>query len=314
MGLKFNPYKIQFMRNIIPNLWFDSEAEEAAKLYASLFENSSVGRITRYTKAGKEVHGQPEGKVMTVEFQLAGQDFLGLNGGPIFKFNPAISFLVACETKEEVDHLWAKLIEGGKALMELDAYPFSERYGWLEDKYGLSWQFMYFGEQPITQKITPTLMYVGEVAGKAEEAMKLYTSVFKDSAMGHAMRYPEGSPDAGRIAHAGFTLAGQQFAAMDSGMKEHQFTFNEAVSLLVRCEDQAEIDFFWEKLSEGGDPAAQQCGWLKDKYGVSWQISPVALEKMLADPDTEKVERVTNSFLKMKKFDIAELERTFESA
>ena len=245
------------MQKIIPNLWFDSQAEEAAKLYTSLFQNSRIGRTTRYGKAGYEIHRQPEGKLMTIEFELEGQSFIGLNGGPVFKFTPAISFLVACKTKDEVDALWKELSAGGQALMELGEYPFSERYGWTQDRFGLSWQVMAMGDRPITQKIIPTLMYVGAVSGKAEEAINFYASMFRNSKVGDILRYGKGEePDKeGTIKHAAFTLEGQEFAAMDSAY-EHEFGFNEAVSLVVRCESQAEIDYYWDKLIVGGRPAS----------------------------------------------------------
>jgi len=297
---------------IIPNLWFDRQAEEAAEFYASLFENSKVGGVTRAGKAGFEIHGVPEGTVMTIEFEIEGQEFVGINGGPLFKFNPSVSFLVACRTKEEVDALWGKLSAGGgPALMELGAYPFSEWYGWIQDKYGLSWQVMAMGDRTFDQKITPTLMFVGAQCGKAEAAIRLYTSVFGNSKIGDILRYGKGEePDKeGTIKHASFTLEGQAFAAMDSAY-EHAFTFNEAVSLMRPCETQKEIDYYWEKLTADGGQESM-CGWLKDKFGVSWQIAPAALEAMLRDPDKAKVERVTNAFLKMKKFDIKELKRAF---
>jgi predicted 3-demethylubiquinone-9 3-methyltransferase (glyoxalase superfamily) len=301
------------VQKIIPNLWFDSQAEEAAKLYTSLFQNSRIGPTTRYGKAGYEIHRQPEGKLMTIEFELEGQAFLGLNGGPVFKFTPAISFLVACKTKDEVDALWKGLSADGQALMELGEYPFSPWYGWTQDRFGLSWQVMAMGNRPVTQKIIPTLMYVGAAAGRAEEAINYYVSVFRNSKVGDILRYGQGEePDKeGTIKHVGLTLEGQAFAAMDSA-HEHKFGFNEAISLIVRCETQAEIDYHWAKLIVGGDPQAQVCGWLKDKYGVSWQVSPIVLEEMLQNPDKEKVERVTNAFLKMKKFDIEELKKAFE--
>ncbi len=301
------------MQKIVPNLWFASQAEEAAKFYTSLFKNSRIGKSTRYGKAGFEFHHQPEGALMTIGFELEGQEFVGLNGGPIFTFTPAISFLVACKTKDEVDALWKELSAGGQALMELGEYPFSERYGWTADRFGVNWQVMAMGDRPITQKIIPTLMFVGAVSGRAEEAVKLYTSVFHHAKVGEVLRYGQGEePDKkGTIRHVGFTLEGQAFAAMDSAHR-HEFSFNEAISFIVRCESQPEIDDYWDKLIVGGDPQAQVCGWLKDKYGVSWQVSPVILEEMLQDPDRAKVERVTEAFLRMKKFDIAELKRVFE--
>ena len=300
-------------QKIIPNLWFDRQAEEAANFYASTFKNSRVGNITRASKAGFETHGLPEGTVMTVEFEIEGQRFIGINGGPIFKFNPSISFLVACNTKEEVNALWAELSQGGgPALMELGAYPFSERYGWTKDRYGLSWQVMFMEGREIKQRIIPTLMLVGEQWGKAEAAVNLFTTVFRNSVIDHILRYGKGEePDKeGTVMHAGFTLEGQDFAAMDSA-RAHDFTFNEAISLMVECETQKEIDYYWGKLTRDGGQESV-CGWLKDKFGVSWQVAPTVLGQMLRDQDKEKVERVTDAFLKMKKFDIGELKKAYK--
>ena len=296
---------------IVPNLWFDREAEEAAGFYASLFEKSKVGQPVRATKAGFEIHGLPEGTVMSVPFELSGQPFVGINGGPLFKFTPAVSFLVACRSKEEVEALWGRLAAGGTPLMELGEYPFSERYGWTADKYGLSWQVMHMASRPVRQKIVPTLMYTGAVAGQAEAAVELYASVFENSGLGEILRWGEGEgPDRpGTVKHAAFALEGQEFAAMDSAY-DHKFTFTEAVSFMRRCETQVEIDRFWSALTADGGQESM-CGWLKDKFGVSWQITPAVLDGMLRDPDERKVERVTEAFLKMKKFDLAELEKAF---
>jgi predicted 3-demethylubiquinone-9 3-methyltransferase (glyoxalase superfamily) len=161
------------MQKIIPCLWFDDKAEEAAKFYASVFKGSKIGDVTRYGKEGYEIHGREAGTVMTVEFEIEGQEFLGLNGGPIFKFNEAVSFQVLCET-------------------------------------------------------------------------------------------------------------------------------------------QGEVDYYWQRLSEGGDEKAQQCGWLKDQYGVSWQIVPTILPKMLKDKDTEKSQRVMKAMLQMHKLDIQTLIKAYE--
>jgi predicted 3-demethylubiquinone-9 3-methyltransferase (glyoxalase superfamily) len=117
---------------ITPCLWFDNQAEEAVRFYASIFKNSKIGKITRYGKEGFEIHGRPEGSVMTVEFEINGQAFTTLNGGPIFKFNESVSFQVPCETQEEVDYYWEKLTPGGDEK--------AQQCGWLKDKYGLSWQ------------------------------------------------------------------------------------------------------------------------------------------------------------------------------
>ena len=294
------------MQKITSHLWFDKEAKEASEFYTSVFPSSRIDRVTT-------MHDTPSGDCDVVSFQLAGQSFMSISAGPLFKFTPAVSFLVACSTKEEVDTLWKKLSDGGTALMPLQQYPFSERYGWIQDRYGLSWQIMYFGNTEIKQKITPVLMFVGRVAGKAEEAMGFYTSIFKDSRIADVMRYVKGQePDKeGTVAHASFTLSGQYFGAMDSA-QQHHFTFNEAVSLIVYCKDQKEIDYYWAKLS--AVPESEQCGWLKDKYGLSWQIVPESMDDMLADEDSERVARVTKAFLKMKKFDLAELEQAYQGA
>jgi len=293
------------VQKINPMLWFDDKAEEAANFYVSLFGNSNVSTVTRYGEAGP---GAP-GSVMTVTFELAGQDFVALNAGPHFKFNPSISLYVACETAEEIDALWAKLSEGGSVLMELGKYPFSEKFGWCADRFGLTWQL---NLASFPQKISPCLMYVQEQSGRAEEAMKFYTSLFKDSSIDRVERYAAGEPGVeGTVKHGVFSLEGQKFIAMDGG-KDHAFTFNEAISLVVNCETQAEVDEFWEKLSEGGEKS--QCGWVKDKFGLSWQITPTILARLYADNDPEKSKRVMQAMLQMTKLDIAALKRAYEGS
>lgn len=292
------------MQKITPHLWFDREALEAAGFYISVFKDSIQNSTTKLS-------GTPSGTVDIVSIDLMGQEFTLISAGPFFKFNPSVSFLVACREKSDVDMLWEKLSEGGSALMELGQYPFSERYGWVQDRYGLSWQIMFMGGYDIKQNITPTLMFTDKQWGKAEDAIKFYGSVFRDSEVGDILRYSKGEePDrVGTIKHASFRLEGMEFAAMDSA-RVHDFAFNEAISFIVHCETQDEIDYYWERLS--ADPRAEQCGWLKDRYGVSWQIVPTILDQMLRDQDGEKVARVTEAFLKMKKFDIEALVRAYK--
>jgi predicted 3-demethylubiquinone-9 3-methyltransferase (glyoxalase superfamily) len=292
------------MQKIIPHLWFDKEAKEAAEFYTSIFgDHSTVTNVTT-------IYDTPSGNADIISFVLAGQEFMAINAGPYFTFNPSVSFMVHCQSKKEVDMLWDKLFEGGIALMPIDSYPFSERYGWLQDKYGLSWQLMY-NNQEIEQKITPSLMFTGDNCGKAEEAINFYLSVFKNATFDAKARYEKGeAPDVeGTLKFAAFTLEEKKFSAMDSA-HAHGFTFNEAISFLVNCEDQAEIDYYWEKLS--AVPEAEQCGWLKDKYGFSWQISPLRLDEMMRTDEREKLNRVTKAFLKMKKFDLEELESVYK--
>lgn len=291
------------MPQITPHLWFDKEAVEAANFYSSTLPDSKVTNV--YT-----LHDTPSGDCDVVSFELCGQPFMAISAGPLFKFTPAISFAVQCATTEEVDDLWAKLSEGGETLMALDSYPFSERYGWTTDRYGLSWQVMSAGGDEITQRITPTLMYVGDVCGKALEAIELYTSVFPDSKVGYIQRYgTDQEPDKeGTIQYAGFALDGQEFAAMDSAL-EHDFGFNEATSLIVGCDSQDEIDHYWQLSAV---PESEQCGWLKDRYGVSWQIVPNLLGDLLTRGSEEQTARVAQAFLQMKKFDIAELQSAYD--
>jgi len=300
-------------QKISPMLWFDSQAEEAAKLYTSAFPNSKASRITRYGKEGYEIHGQREGTIMTAELILDGHKFTLLNGGPHFTINPSISFFVTYEDADLIDRIWQTLSEGGSVLMPLDKYPWSPKYGWLQDRYGLSWQIRVGNREDVRgQSIFTSLLFVNEHCGQAEEAINHYTSIFKDSSVTTIKRYGSDQPQEkeGSVMYAQFTLAGQTFSAMDSAM-QHAFTFNEGTSLVVTCETQEEVDYYWQKLSEGGDPKAQMCGWLKDKFGVSWQVVPQILSEMLQDPDRNKVENVTRAYLRMKKFDIAELQRAF---
>jgi predicted 3-demethylubiquinone-9 3-methyltransferase (glyoxalase superfamily) len=298
------------MQKITPHLWFDKQAREAAEFYVSLFPGSRITNLTTLS-------GTPSGDCDIVSFELAGQPFMAISAGPFFKFNPSISFHIKCSTKEEVDAIWEQLSPGGKVLMPLDTYPFSARFGWLEDRYGLSWQVIHTGVGSIAQKLTPALMFVGDVCGKAEAAINFYVSVFKGAPAGARTgetkadvlaRYGKGEePDKeGTVRYAHFSLLGQEFGAMDSA-HEHKFAFNEAISFIVPCDTQEEIDYFWGKLST--DPKAEQCGWLKDNYGLSWQIAPAVMQELLGGDDKERVERVTQAFLKMKKFDIGALKR-----
>lgn len=298
-------------QKIIPHFWFDDQAEEAVGLYTSLFEDSTIGRTAYYGKEGREIHGQPEGAVMTIEFDLGGYSMLALNAGPHFDLNPSISLFVVCESESEIDALWAGLSDGGGVLMPLDTYEWSEKYGWVQDRFGLTWQLALGDLSDVGQKISPSLLFVGEQYGRAEEAVNFYTSIFDDSEIAGVLRHDAGGNEReGTVQHAQFTLHGEVFMAMDSGL-DHEFTFNEAFSLLIECSDQQEINHFWDKLTEGGDPKAQQCGWLKDKFGVSWQVAPSRLQEMLHDDDPEKVARVTRAFLQMKKFDLRALEDAF---
>ena len=301
------------MQKITPCLWFNTNAEEAVKFYTSVFKNGKTTTVTHYDEESSKASGQPEGSVLTVEFDIEGQHFMALNGGPIFTINPSISFFVYCKTAQEVDTLWEKLSKGGKVMMELGEYPFSKRYGWVADKFGVSWQIM-MSDQEQPQKIVPCMLFANNLFGKAAEALKYYLSIFPDSSevfvqkAGPAPQY--GNPEA--IMYAMFTLCGEYFTLMD-GPGKHAFAFSEGVSLVVNCDTQKEIDTYWSELTaEGGEEV--QCGWLKDKYGVSWQITPTALDKMIADKEPAKAKRAMKAMLQMKKLDIKKLQEAFDGA
>lgn len=279
-------------QKITPNLWFDGNAKEAVEFYVSVFPDSTVVDTSYYPTEGlADFQKDMAGKELTVEFDLSEYYFTAINAGPEFKFNQSISFMLNFDpstdeqARERLDETWAKLLDGGQPLMPLDEYPFSKRYGWVQDKYGLTWQLILTdpaGEpRPF---IIPSLMFGDGVVNKAEEAINFYTSVFSDAKIGTLARYPENTGPATKdsVMFADFALSGQWLAAMDSGV-EQDFTFNEAISLSIACKDQAEIDYYWEKLSTV--PESEQCGWCKDQYGVSWQIVPENMEELMNKPD-----------------------------
>lgn len=292
------------MQKITSHLWFDKEAKEAAEFYVTTFGKGS--KITH----SSQLEDTPSGSVDIVTFELLGREFQAISAGPLFKFNPSISFHVICTNKDEVDAIWGKLSQGGTVLMDLGYYPFSERYGWVQDRYGLSWQIIYYGGADVVPKITPVIMFAGSVCGKAEEAVNFWTSVFQEAKVAAIQRFGAGEePDKeGALKYAAFSLLGKEFGAMDSAY-DHNFAFNEAISFIVNCDSQAEIDYYWERLS--AVPEAEQCGWLKDKFGLSWQIVPTVLDEMMSKGSADQIARVTEAFLAMKKFDLENLERAY---
>ncbi len=300
------------MQKIVPHLWFDKEAKEAAEFYVDAFGNGS--KVTHVST----LHDTPSGDCDIVSFDLGGYSFMAISAGPIFTLNPCISFMLNFnpsqdkQAREHLDALWGKLSDGGKPLMPLQEYPFSKRYGWIEDKYGVNWQLILTNPDGEPRPfIMPSMMFTGDMTGKAGEAIDFYVSIFKNSKRGFSAPYPPGAaPEkAAKLMFAEFMIEGQWFTAMDSGHM-HNFTFNEALSLMVQCKDQQEIDEYWAKLS--AHPENEQCGWLKDKYGVSWQITPAEMQEMMRRGSEEQIARVTQAFMPMKKFDVATLKKAYE--
>lgn len=291
--------------NTIPKIshciWFDANGEEAAQFYAALFEDAEILASSRYTKESAQATGKQEGDAMAVSFRLANLEFLALNAGPMFHPTPAVSYFINCENGADVDHYWNVLTEGGKVLMPLDEYSFSKRYGWVQDKFGVSWQVMH--TDPIggwRPKLIPCLLFTGKKSGMAREAVALYTSIFKVSERGQMIPYVQPGQEH-KTQFADFRIAGQWIAAMDSP-QDDPFDFTEGNSFMVHCEDQDEIDYFWERLTTNGG-AESQCGWLKDRFGISWQIISKKLNQMLRSPEA------VAAMMKMKRLDIAALEQ-----
>jgi predicted 3-demethylubiquinone-9 3-methyltransferase (glyoxalase superfamily) len=297
------------IQKITPFLWFDTQAMAAANFYASAFKNARVKTSTKYSAEGAAGAGMTRGSIMTVVFELEGQEFTAINGGPVFRISPSISFMVNCRTRDKIDELWSRLSEGGKVLMELNKYPFSERYGWIQDKFGVSWQLILSEESPI---IVPSFLFTGNQKGKAEEAINYYMSLFRMSSVDRVMHYEAGEPGPeGMVKYASFTINGQKFVAMDSG-NDVQYPFTPAISFVVNCDTQEQIDYYWDHLGEGGDPRAQQCGWLQDKYGVSWQIVPSEIGLWMNDPGKSGL--VMKELFKMKKLDLNKLKSAYSGS
>lgn len=278
--------------SIYPCIWCNNNAKEMADFYCNTFPETKIVNENMFA----------------ILIEMFGLKLMLLNGGDIFKPNPSISFMYLTIEMSEVEILWGKLIEGGQSMMTLDSYPFSPKYGWVTDKYGVSWQLYTSGdENNIMQKIVPTLMFTGTQNGKAGLAADFYIALFPDSALRGVLRYTgEEGEVKGNILHGEFLIHGYLLMMMDSSI-DHQFGFNEGVSLVVECDNQEEIDTYWEVLTSNGGEE-NRCGWLKDQFGVSWQIIPRELSKWIAASPAAQ-----EALLKMKKLDLSILKNEANS-
>jgi predicted 3-demethylubiquinone-9 3-methyltransferase (glyoxalase superfamily) len=273
---------------ITPCLWYNGQAKEAAALYCSVFTDAKI---------------TAQSPIVTA-INVSGHSITLLDGGPMYKPNPSISFFYICEKEDELKNIWTAFSKEGTVLMALDKYPWSEKYGWINDKFGISWQIALGNISDVGQKITPCLMFTGKQYGKADDAIAHYSSIFKNVKVDGILRYgPNELPDReGKVKHAQFALNDQKFMIMESAAP-HNFTFTEGISLTIHCETQKEIDYYWEKLTESG--AESMCGWLKDKFGVSWQIIPTVLNKIMSDP--AKAGKAAQAFMAMRKLNIEQI-------
>lgn len=272
---------------ITPCLWFDNQGQEAAKFYCTHFDDAKI------------VAQSP----IVTSISVSGYSFTLLDGGPKYKPNPSISFFYICETEEEIDRIWEAFSKKGTVLMALDKYDWSKKYGFISDQFGISWQFSLGKIEDVGQKITPCFMFTGKQYGRAEEAINHYATIFTEKVDG-ILRYGKNeAPDQeGKVKHAQLSLNGQKFMLMESA-HSHNFTFTEGISLTIHCKTQEEIDHYWYKLTEGGQES--MCGWLKDKFGVSWQIIPDILNKFMSDPG--KAGKAAKAFMEMRKLDIEKI-------
>lgn len=290
---------------LAPCLWFDDDAEAAADFYVRTFPNGRTRAIARYPRSGPNPSGKPPGSVLTVEFELAGQTFTALNGGPYFTINPSISFFVHVATPEEADRLFAALVTEGEVLMALGTYPWSPRYGWAKDRFGASWQVMCL--QACTP-IAPCLMFTGARRGQARDALQHYASILPEAKIQALEPYAAHEGPTEHIKHGRLQFGEQLLTAMDSSVdQEHEF--NEGISLQVFCKDQAEIDYYWEALSAGGKQG--RCGWLKDRFGVSWQVVPQDIARWMASEESAARDRAFAAVMSMDKLDLAAIRAAY---
>jgi predicted 3-demethylubiquinone-9 3-methyltransferase (glyoxalase superfamily) len=271
-------------QKITPCLWYDGGAREAATLYCSVFANAKI---------------TAQSPIVTA-IEVSGQSITLLDGGPMYKPNPSISFYYVCESITEIDRIWKAFTKEGEIMMPMDKYPWSEKYGWVTDKFGVSWQFGLGKISDVGQKITPCLMFTGDQYGRVDEAITHYSSIFRDSKVDGIMRYgKDAAPDQeGKVQHAQMKLGDYTIMLMESAL-EHKYNFTEGVSLTIHCEDQKEIDYYWDRLTESGEES--RCGWLKDKFGVSWQIIPVMLGQLISNP------KGAQAMMTMRKLNIEQL-------
>ena len=279
------------MQKIVPSLWFDHVAAEAANFYAEVLPGATVTDTQYYPMEGLlDFQQEFAGKELTVEFEVQGYRFVAINAGPQFRVNPSVSFMLNFDpsrderAREHLDEAWAALSDGGSELMPVGEYEFSPHYGWIQDRFGVSWQLILTdaaGEpRPF---VIPNLLFGGSAQNRAGAAMEHYTSVFEGARTGAVWRYPDavGPAPAGSIMFGELNLFGQWFALMDSAV-EQDFTFNPGVSLMLQCQDQEELDRYWHELS--AVPEAEQCGWLVDRFGLSWQVVPANMSELMQAP------------------------------
>lgn len=283
------------MQKLVPNVWCNRNASDVADLYTTVFNGASSKVTGRYPTEGlAEFQRGFEGLPLTIDVDIRGYQISLINSDDTFAPNPSISFIVNCDplmydgseqaAKEDIDRMWAALLtNGGSELMPLQEYPHSKWYGWVQDQFGVSWQLMLTDPSGDPRPfIVPQIMFAGDNDGKAQEALDLYSSVLPDARTGTVAPYPDGMRDKPGLMFAELQSGDDWLSVMDGGT-DHDFTFTCGMSIEVRCDGQAEIDRLWDALS--AVPEAEACGWLADKFGVSWQIIPANMAELMERPN-----------------------------
>ena len=286
--------KAQMMnKNMYPCIWFNNNAKEAVDFYSEVFDDVKI---------------TSENPVVVL-FEIGGAKFMALNGGDKFRPNAAVSYFVYCEgSDKKIEHLYAELLKDGEVVMPLGKYDWSPKYAWVQDKFGISWQ-LDIDAINNPQKVVPTLLFTDGKSTRIQEAETYYTTLFKDSKSLVSYPFAEGSgmPE-GTLLFSQVKLNGLIFNFISGGNVQHGFDFTEGNSFVVECATQEEIDQYWRYFSKEGKES--MCGWVQDKYGVWWQVVPAVLKDLMSTPG--KAQKVTEAFLKMKKFDIETLKKAAE--
>lgn len=277
-------------------LWFDGHLDEAANFYTTIFEDSKKVNETHFIT---NEHGEI-GDLLTITLELAGCEFLLLNGGDTFKPTPAISYVVNCENENQLNQVWEQLNQEGETLMPLTDYPELGKFGWTNDRFGFSWQVR-LGDS--LQTIIPCIMFANNNYGLAQAAIDEWIAAFG----GKQNFVIKGKDD--RLRAAGFQLRGHDLIIMDSPEK-HDFKFTMGNSFYFYLKDQTDIDQVWEAITKDGKE--WPCGWMEDRYGVYWQTANQQLLDWTNDPDIEKAQRATQEMYKMKKINLAQIKRAYD--
>lgn len=279
---------------LIPAVWCDGTMADQARAYAALFPGATI--------AGQApADWAPEPGNPGALLDLGGSPLMLIEGGPMYRPSPALSLFVQVETEAALRALWAGLAEGGMEMMPLDAYPWARLYGWVQDRWGVSWQLNLGPLAEVGARITPFLTFVGDQAGRARAALDLYARAFPDLVVAGVTDHDGSGPDpAGTIMHAQVALRGGAMMLSDSA-HPHGWGFTPGMSLMVLCPDQAEVDRLWDLFLAGGEPS--RCGWLTDAFGVSWQIVPQVLHDIMTTGTPDQKARAVAAFLPMGRLD-----------